>query len=500
MTATLTSTQLTSSGWANIDYSNVQNFYFEASDGNDSIDILSTAATTSYIVGGDGGGDTFTVGNTTADFQTPLLDGSLSGIQGQLTILADYNNTAGVDTLNVDASSDANLAGPASITNIGSVTTNAILNISGETLTFPATQLAGFAAANIDYAHGDIDGIPNRLEFLNVRASEGNDTIAVNDTTATTATTIQGLGGNDTFNITGEHLSGANDFQGDDNGGLSTPGNDTFNLTIDALNVLGGDSIGTGRLSRHRRDGRRQRHRHGQYRYESQPVDRQRLFRHGPEPQFHLYRCDEDAGNLDIAPLFSGLGLAGFVNPLLAVQVGTTQTLIFNSFFNNDTDQITGTTANDKMTVAEMPTTAGDDPVRLPFGTARFLGRRFLDGTPYLNAPPTELTNINPGNHNLPGVSGGGSGPDLLINGISGSLNLDGGGNSELRARAIGDRLHRERAQSGRYCRRCVYGYDESQLPRHLRPRRRRVASGFWRRQRIDTVFVGDSGVTAHKI
>jgi hypothetical protein len=104
------------------------------------------------------------------------------------------------------------------------------------------------------------------------------------------------------------------------------------------------------------------------------------------------------------------------------------QTVIFNTAnagTNNDTVHVTGTSADDKLTVAEMPTVAGDNATLLPNGTvAGASAAVFLDGTPYLNAPPATIANSRPG------VAGGGSGPDLLINGISGALTLDGGGNS----------------------------------------------------------------------
>ena len=229
VTATLSSTQLSSSGWANINYTNVQNFYFEGSSSDDFINILSTKLGTSYIVNGDGGNDTFTIGNTTAAFNTPAYTGTLANIKGPVTILPDYNNTAGTDTLNVDASNDANLAAAASITNVGAVTTNPLLNASGETLTAPTTRLLGFAAANIYYAHGDITSSfgpvhSNRLEFLNVRGSKGNDTITVNDTTATVQTTIDTREGGDAVTINANNLSAANLVQGSD-------GNDTFTVT-----------------------------------------------------------------------------------------------------------------------------------------------------------------------------------------------------------------------------------------------------------------------------
>ncbi len=128
VTATLTNSLLTSTGWANISYTNLASFYFESSSADDTVNVLSTLLGTNYILGGDGGSDTFTIGNTTAGFATPG-SGSLSGIQGHVTVLADDVPPAGTsDTLNVDASADPALNGPASIGNVGGGAVYNLLN------------------------------------------------------------------------------------------------------------------------------------------------------------------------------------------------------------------------------------------------------------------------------------------------------------------------------------------------------------------------------------
>src|SRR5262249_39817185 len=92
----------------------------------------------------------------------------------------------------------------------------------------------------IDYYHADVSGsflgglpLTNRLEFLNVLASQGDDTINVNDTTTTNTTTVDSYLGDDTITINGTNLSANNIFLGND-------GNDQFNLKINGI----GNSIG----------------------------------------------------------------------------------------------------------------------------------------------------------------------------------------------------------------------------------------------------------------
>src|SRR5205807_2370483 len=91
VTATLTATQLQSTGWATISYDSLASFYFEGSRGADTINVLSTARGTSYIVNGDGGSDTFTLGNTTANFNAGTPNGTLANLQGDVTVWPDYN-------------------------------------------------------------------------------------------------------------------------------------------------------------------------------------------------------------------------------------------------------------------------------------------------------------------------------------------------------------------------------------------------------------------------
>ena len=429
--------ELTSNQWATITYTHLNSFYLETSTGGDTFNVTNTAFGTSYILNGDGGDDTFTIGNTTTAYAAGPGTGTLSGILGAVTVLPDDANvpppptTEGTaDTINVDASNDLGLAGTAHITTAVPTFSQAILNSTSSTFTVPVTQLQNFALVPINYATGDYTYssigpvLGSRLEFLNVRASKGADTIDVDDTTATNTTTVQGLGGNDTFNISGDNLSANNDFQGDDNGGVSTPGNDTFFLNV-AANIgasavyfptaslsIEGDGTATGNTD----------------------TDRNQLIvndNSGTARSLNFQYTDptKTSGNLDIAPTFAGSGLGGAVSNI-PVNVLTMQTVIVNAAANNDTDQITGTTANDQLTVAELPTTTvlgGDDPLRLPNGTlAGSSVTAFLDGTPYLNAPPATIAN------SAPGIAGGGSGPDLLINGISNffGLTLFGGGSS----------------------------------------------------------------------
>jgi hypothetical protein len=427
VTTTLTNTgqyQLTSTGWANITYTNLANFYFESSSANDTNNVLFTAAGTSYIVNGDGGSDTFTVGNTAANFNANNFNGTLANILGPVTVYADYNGVQGAaDTFNVDASGDAALAGIASITNVGNVS-HPLRNSTGETLTAPTTRLANFAGVFIDYAHGDITsnlgGVnPNRLEHLNVRASAGNDTINVQDTTATISTTIQGVAGNDTFNITGSNLSGANDFQGDDNGGLSSPGNDTFNLNLSAGTSIGSNAVYTvtGVNIEGDAPGGNSANRDRLNINDSSAIAR----------NLNFHYQSTTAGNLNIEANASGKGLFGAAGGgFLPLVVTTMETVVFNSPTNINTVQATGVAgSDDRLTVALVPTLAAS--ATLPVGTrADGSALVFLGGSPYTNAPPATIANSRPG------VAGGSFGPDLLINGITAGagITLDGGGNS----------------------------------------------------------------------
>ena len=83
---------------------------------------------------------------------------------------------------------------------------------------------------------------------------------------------------------------------------------------------------------------------------------------------------------------------------------------------NNDTVRVQGTSFDDDLTVAAVPTTG--------ITNASNSALVFLNGNPYLQSPPVDLTNVP--SHNLPGVAGGGTGPDMLINGMTGGYTGEG--------------------------------------------------------------------------
>ncbi len=235
---TLTSTTLTGAAPGTFTYGGIESVFYESSSVADTIDILSTNTGTAYTVSGDGGSDTFTIGNQSADFGT-VFDGSLDTILGPITILADFNPTAGSDdTLNIDDSGTASLDSlPASITNMGSMSPMVVPTL-GAAFNGDITRLSGFSPATMDYFHSDITNYAssNRLENLNVICSTGDDTVTVNDTTTTVLTTVDLFTGNDsnTMTIKGDTLSGGNLFKGN-------AGNDKFVLNI--TSDLGASSV-----------------------------------------------------------------------------------------------------------------------------------------------------------------------------------------------------------------------------------------------------------------
>jgi len=227
--ATLTSTQLIGAAPGTITYGEVESFFYESSSAGDTIDILSTNASTTYTISGDGGSDSITIGNQTSDFGT-VFDGSLDTILGPITIVPDFNPLVGNnDILNIDDSGTASLdSSPASITNMGTVS-HMVVPIILATFDGDITRLSGFSPATIDYFHGDITNflVANRLENLNIICSTGADTVNVNDTTTTVQTSVDLFTGDDssTMTITGDNLSAGNVFMGN-------TGNDKFVLNI----------------------------------------------------------------------------------------------------------------------------------------------------------------------------------------------------------------------------------------------------------------------------
>lgn len=413
-TVTVTSTSIQGLAPATFNYSTVETVaLLTASQTNDTINITSTASGTQYLIGGsDRGSDKVTIGNTTADFEANIFDGSLDSIAGSITFLPDPNNNGDTDVLNVDDSGTAALAGSASITDIGLQTFSAaaagssfqqvVISVSGLT-----TRLQNFASANINYLHllGSNPLTTNvRLETLNVRASQGADTIAVNATTATQGTTISGRTGNDTFTIAGDALSGANSILGSD-------GNDDFTLNISShlgassFAVISGVTIsGEGNPS-------------------TSSNNRDRLTINDSNAEFVRdlnYDYQDTQGDLNILAASTNNGLFGSQGGgSLSLGVRTMETLIFNSTSTNDKVLVSGTSRDDLLTAALRPN-----------NSSAFV---FLDGAPYRDVPPETVT------PSLPGFAGGGSGVDMLLNGINPSLGLmlDGSGTNVIGNQAI---------------------------------------------------------------
>jgi len=384
-----------------ITYTNLEVMLFESTAAGDTINVLATLAGTNYYVTGNGGGDTVTIGNQTADFNA-VFDGSLDNIQGEIIVTGEFNpaGPGATDTLNVDDSGTV-------AANVASIGINPAFNFvlpapaPGGTDSGPATELVGFGPAAIRYRHTDSTFLPaafnNRMEFVNVLSGSGNDTIAVNATTATNTTTLNTRQGNDSVTIAGDNLGASNLISGFD-------GTDTFNLNITThlgatafaaitgLNINGNDPAAT-----------------------SESRDRLNINDNNAAFARNLnFDHLDTAGDLDILPGAAGAGYAGPVN--LTVNVRGMETIVTTSTSDNDTVRVTGTSADDNLTA--VPRSAGRALV-------------FLNGNPYLNAPPDSLATF------LPGLAGGGRGPDLSLDGIAGNLTLDGGAVSGEGNRAI---------------------------------------------------------------
>lgn len=348
-------------------------------DENDEIRIGASPAVATMNVNTNNGtpdrtiiGRNINTGNAIAfaEFNTSL--GTLDGIAGVINV----DDSGGVGELFVDDSGDTD----------------------PDAVTFTSTAITGAAPAAINY-----NGTGS-LRVVQLALSRGVNTVNVNSTAGSggsVSTTIFGNDGNDLFTINGDALQDVNNFQG----GL---GNDLFTLNIAAnLGAAGG---GISSLQIEGNDPA------------ANSANRDRLTindNNAAAARQLNYQYLATAGDLNIAPLVAGAGLAGAVNPALALNVRTMETVVFNAAgAANDVNQVTGTTGNDVLTVALLNTSA-------PNGTvANSSALVFLNGTPYLGPPPVTIADSRPG------VAGGGNGPDLLINGIApaSGLLLDGGG------------------------------------------------------------------------
>lgn len=351
-----------------------------------------------------------------AAFQTPTYNGSLSAIRGSILVAHDHAINAGADandTLNIDASGDASLAGPAQINNVGFIpfTFDGFTDVT-------TTRLSGFAPANIDYQHGGnlFAELGDRLEYLNVRTSRGDDIIRIADTTASIATNLDAREGNDLLSILADNLSAANSFQGFD-------GNDDFTLAITTHIGNAGFVSPTSLLIE------------GNNNPAANSANRDRLNIIDSNTAFARnlnYDFLDSPGDLNILAGSLNAGLFGpedgGLTPLI---LRTMETLRFDSTGANDLVTVTGTSGDDDLTVALTPSLPGT----LAAASSAFV---FVGGNPYLTAPGVALPQDSLAG-NLPGRAGGGTATDLLINGISNTngLTIDGSTATTIGNRAI---------------------------------------------------------------
>ncbi len=330
----ITNTQIVRSGLPITYDATLESVGISGSAFGNTFQFNSTAINTVYSVGSGAGNDTIQIGPT------------LNDIDGRIQI----NPEAGVDTLNVSDVGD--VAGDSYALT---------LNAGQSELTF------GDGADPIDIIY-NFSGTQD-LENLNLTLSNGGNTVVLNDTTATTTTSLSTGNGNDTVTIAGSNLVGNNLLSTND-------GIDQVNLNI-ATNLSASLSIDAGLAAgiSNQRD---------QISIQDALAGRALTFNYENAP----------LGTMLVGGLTQNLNLLGFEN---VVYSGT-----------NATATVEGTSGTDDITVASQASAASV----------------FLNGNPWDG--PTDGAFAAA----LPGVAGGSTGPDLLIRGLNTFSNLDvrGGG------------------------------------------------------------------------
>lgn len=363
-------------GTPDIAYGNgdqIENVNITTTAAADAVNVQSTRGGSVYGISTLAGADTIVLSS-----DAPAGVGNLNAIEGQVNITTGTE----IDTVRVSDIGDAAA---------DTYTLNQAAGIG---------QLAfgdGTAAIDVTWAGAQLEN------FILNTSNTGGDTLNVQATSATTATSINSGGGNDTWTITGDALSATNIFNSD-------TGNDSLTLNIAthigstalfgivALTINAGDPASTSE-------------------------NRDRLVINDSNAAFARdlnYDYQNAPGGLNILAQSAGNGLyGGNGGGNLPLNTTGLETVIFNSGGTNDAVRVTGTAANDLLTVGLLNNATS--------------ATVFLGGTPYLEAPPASLA------ASRPGIAGGGVGPDLLINGISttAGLRLFGDGNGGTGDRAI---------------------------------------------------------------
>lgn len=210
---TLTSSGIDKSLFGSLSYSGVEDLVLDASGRNNVINVNSLSVLTSLTVNGNGGTDTFNVGD--GDFDTR--------IKGAVTV----DGNAGDDILNLNDRNDSG---------------NDTYTITDNTYLKP-----GFNTGTLTF---------NSIATIILDANDNNNTIDISGLSSSTELTVNGNGGNDTFFV------GAGDFDTNIDGALilngeagddmlniidtGDGGNDTYIITADSFTK---PNFGTGSLT-----------------------------------------------------------------------------------------------------------------------------------------------------------------------------------------------------------------------------------------------------------
>jgi len=357
---------------------------YGAGDQIETVDVLTSAAAGDVIniqstrIGSVYNVDTgsFGAGSDTVNISSdaPANVGTLNDIDGQVNLAFGD----GVDTLNISDLGDA--AGDTyTLTLVGSVTE----------LTFGD----GAAGVDIRYNVNFVGGTSSLDNFNLVGSNAGANVYNVNNTTATASNTVSdgdaGNTGNATFNIQADALA-SGDADGSTNTFTGNGGNDIFNLNFAADTSINAGADMTVQINGN--DPAADSDNRDVVNIDASADTIARIL--------GFTYSNPASGDVDVTGL--GLPAGGFID------INTVETLNYTGGGADDTAAVTGTIADDLLTVA--PTGANSALV-------------FIGGDPFDGPPEDFFTN-------RPGVAEGSVGPDMNLQGLATStgLTVNGGG------------------------------------------------------------------------
>jgi hypothetical protein len=288
-TITVTSTAVTWNGVETVNYAGVEALAVNAGDGNDTLQVLSTAASTPVTVDGQGGDDTYQVAlgslasaltvsdsapsphDTLTVTGTPGADSiavSATAVTWNGTQMVNYQGIATVTVLGGDGNDQISvtststpvtldgqggsnsyqiafgaLAAPVTVADSGGSGSNA-LTVSGTS----ATNTLVVNAASVVWNGTEMVNYSG-VQSLLVNGGSGADTLQVNSTAAGTTVTLDGQGGSDTYQVMLGALAGPVAVSDSGSSGTDavtvtgTPGNDSLQITATSVTWNGTQTV-----------------------------------------------------------------------------------------------------------------------------------------------------------------------------------------------------------------------------------------------------------------